>query len=554
MSLRLIYISLLFISFSEGSAQVSIEHKYSITGLERDSAGCLLIYDELNQSYSLGSYKFKEITTSEASSYRPKYQLQNGQLRHNKGDIYSLYDLSFEVSDFYEIEDRVYLAGNKGLWIFKEGVVKKYYVPGISFPKDLHKVKAYDQYVGMISRDKELYIYDTLHQTIKFIDNRVEDFSIDKWHSVFYSRGKTLFLYTAMVNDLTPAISSIVLRDSNQELLSSPYRVSPGERVEVHFETTYSPKMNAIDCQYSLNGGPWTATTSPNSVYLNLKAAGEYELRLKALGVKDIAATSRPIDITVATDGLAKFWPWLFGSVCLLLLLNFFSQSRLKNEMKQLEAQKERMQLELQIAHEQQRVGQVQMNPHFLFNSLNSISGLIALNENQKARTSLNKFSQLMRKLLDGSINEWTTVERELSFLNDYLHLEKMIRNEKFDFKIESDVEQTVMIPPMILQPFLENAIIHGIKNKPSKGHLILQLRSSGTKVEVTIEDDGIGRDAATAYKKEGHESAALKIVEQRLKTLNKWDKMGIVYDDLKDSNGDPIGTRVTLHLPTKKV
>jgi len=555
--LNLKCLSLVFLVILAGSecsdAQVSIQHEHPIISLGLDSTDQLFIEDNKGDQYRLGTYELLPVSIKTGEEIQPEFQLWNGQLRKNMGDNYSLYPLPFSPAALYPIGNKVFLAGSDGLWLFQEGQTKKYYVPGVVFPEDLISVKAYDQYIGMISRDRELLIYDTIHQTIKFIDNRVDDFTIDRWHCVFYSRGKTLSNFIDYVNDKTPLISISSIADASGKKLDPPITISPEDAIYVKYRATYSPMMNNIDAEYCINDDSCQVIGNPKLLRIMSLQEGNNVLRIRANGNKYNYATTSPIKVKVTSDSLGRFWPWLFGGLGLLLLLNFFSQRRLKNELKTLEVEKEKINLQLQVAHEQQRLGQLQMNPHFLFNTLNSISGLIALNENKKARTHLGTFSKMMRQLLDASMHEWVTVEKELSFLESYLGLEKMIRNDKFDYKIASSVSADVFIPPMILQPFLENAIIHGIKHKDETGFLTLTLEEQGKNMKAVIEDNGIGRKAASAYKQDGHESAALSIIEQRLKTLNKWEDLNLVYEDLEDASGKALGTRVTIQLPKQK-
>lgn len=554
-TLKCLSLVVIIIQMSSGwsFAQTSIQHEQPIRSLELDSTNQLIVRDVTAASYQLGLYELVSTTATPQKATKTEFQLWEGQLRKNIEDHYSLYPLPFVPASLYAHDDKVLIAGSDGLWLYNDGQVKRYYVPGVEIPSDLILVKAYDHYIGMVSRDKELFLYDTIHQTIKFVDSRVDDFIIDRWHCVFYSKGKILFNYQEQTNNQIPSLSIAAITSASGRILTHPITINSGEAIDIRYKSVYSPSMNRLESDYSINDGNWKPINNTKLLSLPSLPNGTNTIRIRTKGNKEHYAVSSPIKVKVASDSLGRFWPWLFGVLGLLFLISILSQSRLKNELKSLEAEKEKIRLHLQVSHEQQRLGQLQMNPHFLFNTLNSISGLIALNENKKARKHLASFSKMMRQLLDASQKEWITLGEELSFLESYLELEKMIRNDKFDYKIDSSLDTDTLIPPMILQPFLENAIIHGIKHRKRKGSLAMSLEENGKTIKVVIEDDGIGRKAASEHKQEGHESAALKIIEQRLRSLNKWDDLSLEYMDLEDASGTAQGTRVTVHLPNRK-
>ena len=156
----------------------------------------------------------------------------------------------------------------------------------------------------------------------------------------------------------------------------------------------------------------------------------------------------------------------------------------------------------------------------------------------------------MMRKLLEGSIKEYLPIEDEVAFLDTYIQLEKMIRNDVFDYDISLEVKPQIKVPAMMIQPFVENAIIHGLKYKEDRGQLTLKFELVDRHVKVSIKDNGIGRKAAAQYKTEGHESAAIEIIEQRLRVLDRWGHKGIAYEDVVGETGLASGTIVTIYLP----
>jgi len=199
-----------------------------------------------------------------------------------------------------------------------------------------------------------------------------------------------------------------------------------------------------------------------------------------------------------------------------------------------------------------------QMNPHFIFNTLNSIQYYMYQHDKISTNNYLTKFSSLIRKTLENSQHTSIPIKDEMDALELYLQLESVRFKDKFDYKINIDDDIDTLlykIPTMLIQPYVENAICHGLNNKEEKGFLYVDLKLLDQSIECTIEDNGIGRKAALEIKKQkngNHNSLGTKITESRLSLVNALygKNMKIDYTDLKDENGDPNGTKVVIHIP----
>ncbi len=518
-----------------------------------DSLGYLVLKDERAYHGLRGRNLIPKPQSFTPAYEKVEYEIANGQLRKNIGDNFSFYPLPFTPLAVVPQGDLLLCSSVEGLWTVSEGQAKKLYLPGQKFPENIISMKCGEGMIGMLTADKNLFVYDTNRQLLQLINEKVDHFAIDRWNVLWYNQERWLRQDTTYVNNQLPSIELIRIMDSYGKAYSSPVSLGKDHGLLiVHYTGSYPPSYDELDYSYSIDGGPWQACAE-DIAFIPELADNNHEIIFRAASSEELVSLSEPIIVEVESEDINWLWPLFFGGLILLGLAVWFSQRRMQRSLAELAAQKEKILMELQLANEKQKAGQLQMNPHFIFNTLNSISGLIALNENKLARTQLNKFSTMMRGVLSSSVKEYVPIKEELSFLEDYLSLEKLIRNDKFNFTIESDVAETMMVPPMILQPFLENAIVHGLNKKDIEGQLLLQLVDMGKYIRATIEDNGVGREAAKQDKKEGHESAALEIIEERLKALNKWNDIGLVYTDLEDTEGRPSGTRVTLHLPTKK-
>lgn len=197
-----------------------------------------------------------------------------------------------------------------------------------------------------------------------------------------------------------------------------------------------------------------------------------------------------------------------------------------------------------------------QMNPHFIFNALNSVNSFIASNDERAANRYLTDFSLLMRAVLENSENDFIPLEKEIELLELYTKLEHFRFKNKFDYNITVDKNVVVndfVIPPMLLQPYVENAVWHGLRYKKTKGHLnITIVQTASDEIKITISDDGIGRENSKALKTEHQQkqnSKGLGNIKKRVLILNSMykDKVDVFIDDLQ-KGVDP-GTKVEVTL-----
>jgi len=199
-----------------------------------------------------------------------------------------------------------------------------------------------------------------------------------------------------------------------------------------------------------------------------------------------------------------------------------------------------------------------QMNPHFIFNTLNSIQYYMYQHDKLATNNYLTKFSSLMRKVLENSQHTSVPLRDELDALKLYLELETIRFKDKFDYEINIDEEiDTILykVPTMLIQPYVENSISHGLMPSEGKGLIKIDLKLENDYISCTIEDNGIGREAAQEKKKNtenNHSSLGTQIVSSRLDLVNALygTSLRTIYTDLKNENGDPEGTRVEIHIP----
>jgi tetratricopeptide (TPR) repeat protein len=234
----------------------------------------------------------------------------------------------------------------------------------------------------------------------------------------------------------------------------------------------------------------------------------------------------------------------------------------LKNALtvQQLESEKKYAELKRKASDLQMQALRAQMNPHFIFNSLSSINWFIMENDKDTASDYLTRFSRLMRMVLNAQ-KPTIPLDDELKMLQLYLDLERLRFENTFDYSITftNTIDAgTIPIPPMLLQPFCENAIWHGFMKTKSKGHININIRTEDDLLECTITDNGIGRQQAAALKIKSakkEKSLGLDITRERLALFSEENNAEADFEveDLADENEASIGTRITLRIAYKK-
>jgi tetratricopeptide (TPR) repeat protein len=241
----------------------------------------------------------------------------------------------------------------------------------------------------------------------------------------------------------------------------------------------------------------------------------------------------------------------VFGLI-LLLAFVFLFYNRLQ--------MKRRLTLQKEVAEYEQKALHLQMNPHFVFNCLGSISSFIVQNGTDSAIKYLSKFSKLMRLTLEYSKGSLIPIDKEIESLQNYLELEQLRFNRKFEFTILSTdaIEDDMALPPLLIQPFVENAILHGVVPKEGNGAISVRFDVVDNQLICTISDDGIGFNTSKALKEnsvKAHQSMALEITRKRLEIIEATTakKANVSISEIIQNN-EVAGTKVTLLLPLQYI
>ncbi len=242
------------------------------------------------------------------------------------------------------------------------------------------------------------------------------------------------------------------------------------------------------------------------------------------------------------------------GFIVLIIVVAFllYRQSKLRAKNKLAEIEKQLVELK-------QLSLRKQMNPHFVFNTLNSIQYFMFGNDKMATNNYMSKFAQLVRKTFENSQQNSVAIKYELEALSLYIELEQLRFKKSFDFDIIVDEEIDTLqhkIPTMLIQPFVENSINHGLHSLRGNGKLFVGLKLiDDVIIECIVEDNGIGREKAEEIKRKknkNHNSLGTSITMERLQIIDTFmgNKLKIEYVDLKNDNNEPIGTKVIIHIP----
>lgn len=312
----------------------------------------------------------------------------------------------------------------------------------------------------------------------------------------------------------------------------------------------YQKKLEGLDKDWS------AATDEAYIKYTNL-APGKYIFKVRSCNNENVW---NKMSTTFSFQIKPPFYlTWWFILLCVVIVFAGIYLVFMLRVMNIKRRQQEEFERKVEISKTELKALRSQMNPHFIFNSLNSIQHYIFNAKSDEAIKYLNKFARLVRLILNNSDKPTVTIEEDLEALKLYLELEQMRFEGQFDYEIivdeNVDLDYDIM-PPLLMQPYVENAIIHGLNTKPDKGKLTIRLSSENNFLICTISDNGIGREKAAEIKRtmpyKKHQSMGMKITEERLKILNEINnsKLSVTITDLKSPGGEALGTQVQLFVP----
>lgn len=298
----------------------------------------------------------------------------------------------------------------------------------------------------------------------------------------------------------------------------------------------------------------WVYTTNNTLDLLNLNP-DDYSLEIQAKDKSGKWVASEPLSISISPP----FWQTIWFLILIIIIVLLIGYAIFVRRMKELAQEKERIALQEQVSQLKQQAYRAQMNPHFIFNCMSTIQGMIIgdHHDQDQAVKMLANFSRLIRMSLEFSEAETLSLEEEVNLLENYLSLEKIRFNHNFAYSIEvaPDLDPDwVRLPPMLVQPFVENAVLHGMEQKEGDGIIVISYEQKAKGLQVTIRDNGPGISVTKAQKQKNkskyqHKPLGMTITQRRLEILNHKD-YHFQIEEPKDNLGRILGTTVTINIP----
>lgn len=456
----------------------------------------------------------------------------------------------------------IYAADKKyGILVIEDDVVKRIIEISGTEREVLSKIAVRKKIItarsfrGLFQFDLNGRLINALSASQGFSGNRVIDFTIQDnilWAS--HTNGVQRINLNAISKKTEKpslCISAITVNDS---VLKFPTNRLSSTQRKIQFSLCSPTLRNReiIRYHYKLEGtdNRWSVNdVSSNQITYNALAPGNYTFFAKAekQGLYS-AVVSYPFMIDAPF--YSKWWFIVFITIVFLTVVFAIYRVQLKLQQKRAERVNELNASKLTAI-------QSQMNPHFIFNALNSIQNLILKGDVEHSYSYISTFSDLVRRTLNYSDKDFIDFEQEIKLIEIYLSLEQLRFKRDFTYIIDTGRVSDIQIPPMLIQPFIENALAHGLLHK--RGAKELKIRFELKDVLMcTIEDNGIGRQRAKAIKeRQGspHESFSVSAIRKRFAILSEVFKspFGFKYEDLVDPNQEASGTRVVLEIPVKR-
>lgn len=466
--------------------------------------------------------------------------------------------------DLEENNGLVYVASSKqGVLVYKNGKLIRQLHPSYDnteltiFKFIIHRKQIFaNTQFGLLILNLKGEIINCLNKSTGLTANRIIDFALFRnqlW--ITHSRGIQCFdlsNITTKVEKPILLLREIRINDKKQTDHSNQGSFTANQRnLTFIFQVPTLKNRENIRYHYKLEGNnkEWTINNYENNqVTYHALSSGSYRFIVKA---ENNGIYSQPItySFTISAPYYQRWW-----FVCLMILIGLLIVRLIY--LRQLNLHKKKAQQINELNASRLTAIQSQMNPHFIFNSLNSIQDLVLKGDIDNSYTFITKFSNLVRRTLSYSDKDFIHFEQEIKLIELYLSLEKLRFKDDLEYIIETNHIEDIKIPPMLIQPFIENALLHGLLHKEGTKRLNITFTLDEFLI-CEISDNGIGREKAQEIKRRqesNHESFAVNAIKRRFSILkDHFDgALGFEITDLI-TNGQVVGTKVTLRIPVQR-
>ena len=396
-----------------------------------------------------------------------------------------------------------------------------------------------------------------LDMTDGLLSNDVNDILIrDSLIYIATSQGLSVLDKTRItpVSTIPIYITALRINDQDSSIHKGRYELSYSQNdLKIEYVGVLQPVAGDIRYQYRLlgSGNDRWETTGNTSIDFRSLSPGVYTFQVVALdkfGNRSTALAS--IQFRISQVFYKTIWFWAVMFIVVLGLGFYLIRRRFRIRQRQFEKEQS---LNHKIIELEQQALKAQMNPHFIFNCLTAVQHFVNREDLYSANMYLSNFAKLIRKTLDLSGEQYISLDKEVAYLNNYIQLEKMRFQDKFEYTVTvaADIDEySMQVPPMLLQPIIENAIRHGLRNKDTDtgGMLRIDFIMNGNKLVCTIDDNGVGMKKAAELKTTTHveyQSKGMKLTMARIQAINMMSEKKITIEivDKYDDNNEASGT-----------
>ncbi len=538
-----------------------------VVKIKEDSKGNIWVLRVSNSSLSSGLSKI-DVNTGKWINYTTPLILS-----HSSGSGKGLADMWIDKND------KIYLSGTSGLirvTVAHDKAESELLKCGNMFLPVINAIVSENDSILWLSSNRGLYRYNL---------NRAAEFQLYTEEESLFSNSPNCMvkngdkLYLGYDNNVIQTINlsmaagkkeppNIILSGFSvfdKEFLPNGQQISFTNNFRLNYkQNNIRFEFAALDYTnpqfkqfaYKLDGldKDWIYSNEPLAIYNHLDA-GHYVFRMKAANSFGIWNEK---GIAVQFYIVPPFWerPWFVAAISILFIstIAWLVRRRIRQIRGEEQLKQARMDAEMKALR-------AQMNPHFIFNCLNTIDSYIVTNRQEEASALLQKFSKLIRLVLENSTQEKTVIRKDWEALLNYIELEETIHESTFNYTADIDkilLNDAYLIPPLLLQPYVENAILHGLRHmQDKKGELNLSMKLKGDKIITVIEDNGVGRERAAIINSQRasyKQSLGTELARHRLENWAGKTGQAISIETTDRINNDkPEGTRVTIVFPAEK-
>lgn len=506
-----------------------------------------LEYNQKNKSLYVTSTEGLQMLNLDGKVYRIKFK--------NK-DIYP-------TSIYFHKNILYVLTRKNGILMVQNHLVIGQFKLGKDIQLDQFEKLLFKNNQIILKSSKGLYLFNIITKKTKFLhclygfsDQRILNFELHK-NDLYVSHTNGLQQLKLNYANQTIKLPKVRLLQIqiNDKKVNSQIRGDFSHlqnKISFYFSIPTLKNQSHIHFYYKLTGyeNKWSINNfNETKITYNALPPGHYNLILKA---ESLGKFSSPIyfSFTISQPFYKSWWFILLCALSFVGMVYFIYNRKLSIQQKKSDQINELNESKLTAIKSQ-------MNPHFIFNSLNSIQDLILKGDVEHSYSYITTFSNLVRRTLDYSGKDFIDFENEIKLLDLYLSLEKLRFKKDFDYSIITKNTEDILIPPLLIQPFIENSLIHGLLHKDGFKKLILSFEAKEEILVCSIEDNGIGREKANEIRQRQraeHESFSSKAIKHRFEILSSIyeGSFGYEYEDLFNSLHESMGTKVVLTIPIK--